>query len=128
MSDLKTGIGFTEENLRKVLQKFNEDLGTYVNNEERFKLGQILTIIDASFADTEQRKAVKDLVNNSWWGGTLTNRAVQNDGMGNPHSALRAICELFGFDLYPENADQLTAPAGENLDWLKKKYEKHDSN
>ena len=50
------------KSLQKVLRKFNEDLGIYINDDQRFKLGRVLTIIDAVIADPEQRKAIKDLV------------------------------------------------------------------
>ena len=89
--------------LRAVLQQFNEDLGQYINAEERFKLGRVLTIIDASISDPEQRKAIKDLVQNEWWGGS--NRPTEAP-MINPHADLRGLCLALGFELYPEDANQ----------------------
>lgn len=108
--------------LGKLLRQFNEDLGQYINAEERFKLGRVLTIVDAAIADPEQRKAIKDLVNNEWWGGGLAGRPSEG-AMGNPHTDLRAICEVLGFELYPES--QLASPAntlGNDLSWPKKRY------
>jgi hypothetical protein len=35
------------------------------------RLGRVLTIIDASIPDQEQRKAIKDLINTSYWQGDL---------------------------------------------------------
>lgn len=32
-----------------------------------YLLGRVLTIIDASIADPEQRKGIKDLINNAFW-------------------------------------------------------------
>lgn len=119
MSELKTGAGFTESNLRTLLQKFNEDLGTYINAEERFKLGRVLTIVDASIADPEQRKAIKDLINNEWWNGNARATEAQ---MANPHSDLRAICEVLGFELYPPESTA-NLPLGDNLEWTKKRYQ-----
>lgn len=118
MSDQKTGVGFTESNLRKLLQKFNEDLGQYINVEERFKLGRVLTIIDAAISDPEQRKAIKDLVQNEWWNNNVRNTDAN---MINPHTDLRAICELFGFELYPETENTLPSQT-ENLEFYKKRY------
>lgn len=108
--------------LRPLLQTFNEELGQYVNTKERRLLGKILTIIDAAIADTDQRKAIKDLVNNAFWGGD--GGAVPSDGgMDNPHSDLRAICKLLGFELYPES-DNLPGQhsLNENLEWEQKRY------
>lgn len=110
--------------LQKVLQKFNEDLGRYINDDQRYKLGRVLTIVDAAISDPEQRKAIKDLVNNEWW--TRGDRNAPADGMLNPHTDLRAICQLFGFELYEEN--QLAVPMGNyedmQLEWSNKKYKK----
>jgi hypothetical protein len=93
--------------LRKVLQRFNEDLGVYINDDQRFKLGRVLTIIDASISDPEQRKAIKDLINNEWWG---PNTQLSRGPMSSPHTDLRGLCQALGFELYedkpgiPENA------------------------
>lgn len=43
----------TKEQLQPLLQHFNDELGQYINAEERFKLGQVLTVIDASIADPQ---------------------------------------------------------------------------
>lgn len=108
--------------LQKVLRNFNENLGIYINDDQRFKLGRVLTIIDAAIADPEQRKAIKDLVNNEWWSRGDRNMPV--DGMANPHTDLRAICQLFGFELYEQNS--LAVPAGEDQreEWAVRKYKK----
>lgn len=86
--------------VRNMLQKFNSDLGLYIDDERRHKLGRVLTIVDASIADNEQRKAVKDLIRDMWWSDTTSRPA---DGhMISPHADIRAICEVMGFELYPE--------------------------
>ena len=107
------------KSLRKVLQRFNEDLGQYINGEERYKLGRVLTIIDASIADPEQRKAIKDLINNEWWSGNGIRPSTSD--MANPHSDLRAICELFGFELYESTSTELPV---DDLGYLTKRYRK----
>ena len=112
-------ISLAEEQLRKVLQKFNQDLGEYINDEERFKLGRVLTIVDAAIADPEQRKAIKDLVNNEWWNNNIRST---NSYMTNPHSDLRAICELFGFELYPPDENTPSAPPSDDLEYIVKRY------
>lgn len=48
-----------------------------------FLLGKLLTIVDASFSDQEQRKAVKDLVRNVVWEQkTHIERAAFSEGEG----------------------------------------------
>ncbi len=98
--------------LRKGLQRFNEDLGKLMNDDARYKLGRVLTVIDAAFSDPEQRKAVKDLVQNNWWGGGDTKAAY--DGMGDPHHDLRKLCEALGFDLYDESGSVPASVASES--------------
>lgn len=103
-----------------MLQRFNEDLGQFINAEERFKLGRVLTIIDAAISDPEQRKAIKDLVNNEWWNNNVRNT---EGTMTNPHSDLRAICTVLGFELYESNAGQL--PLEDNYqEFVVKRYDK----
>lgn len=106
--------------LRKMLQRFNENLGIFINAEERFKLGRVLTIIDASMADPEQRKAVKDLIQNEWWNGNGA-RPANDSNMHNPHSDLRAICRVLGFELYERTT---STPSGleDSEEWLTKQY------
>lgn len=109
------------KSLRKVLQQFNEDLGQYINAEERFKLGRVLTIIDASIADPEQRKAIKDLVNNEWWGNNHTR--VSESTMANPHSDIRGLTEALGFELYPVSDNEpLAEPHDSNQGWIVNRY------
>lgn len=110
--------------LRKMLQRFNESLGEHINEDQRYKLGRVLTIIDATIADQEQRKAIKDLVQNAWWlSDSYANRAVSNNAMTNPHTDLRAICKVLGFELYEPNAGNLPTE-GNNEDFVVKRYQK----
>lgn len=108
--------------VRKMLQTFNEDLGVHINDDQRHKLGRVLTIIDASIADPDQRKAIKDLVNEAWWGSS--NRESKGP-MLNPHTDLRAIANVLGFELYVY--DPKAVPEGGPDDFEKyatKRYEK----
>lgn len=111
----------TKGSLQKVLQRFNEDLGQYINTDQRYKLGRVLTIIDASIADAEQRKAIKDLVQNEWWSNTSPQ--IGENPMLSPHTDLRAICEVFGFELYESNAGSLPT-AGSDMDFSVDRYTK----
>lgn len=107
--------------LRKVLQKFNEELGQYINSEQRYRLGRVLTVIDASIADPEQRKAIKDLIQNEWWNN---NPRPTDVTMTDPHIDMRGLCEALGFELYLTNANQLNAIPGDDVEWSKKHYQK----
>ena len=57
-----------------------ELLSSRINREihlqRSYKLGRVLTVVDASFSDPEQRKAVKDLVNDIFYSGSYWN-AIQ---------------------------------------------------
>jgi hypothetical protein len=55
------------ETLKIVLRQFQSDVFEYNHQLESKRLGKVLTIIDGSIADETQRKAVKDLVNDSWY-------------------------------------------------------------
>lgn len=94
--------------LRPMLQNFNEELGRWVNDKERIKLGRVLTLIDASFNDPEQRKAVKDLVQDMWWSD---HNQPSNGTMSSPHTDIRGLTLALGFELYPKGeAGLLAAP------------------
>lgn len=45
-----------------------------VYNQRKHLIGKILTIVDASFGDPEQRKAVKDMVNDAFYGPSYWNK------------------------------------------------------
>jgi len=47
------------------LLKLFEFIDDEWTSERDYRIGQILTIIDASISDREQRKAIKDLIKNS---------------------------------------------------------------
>lgn len=51
-------------NLRDELLKNHDNFG-------RVFLGQVLTIVDASIADPEQRKGIKDLINNTYYSNSV---------------------------------------------------------
>lgn len=120
MSQLDTKIEVAQ--LRRVLQKFNEDLGVYINDDQRYKLGRVLTIIDASIGDAEQRKAIKDLVNNEWWTRSSMSERVP---MVSPHTDLRSLSIALGFELYEPVSGQLPeANEGDYAEFAVKRYKK----
>lgn len=115
--EITKGITIESGSLRPMLQEFNEQLGQYQNAEKRYLLGLVLTIIDAAIADPDQRKAIKDLINGAAWnpGGRAHDTAMMN-----PHSDLRAICKVIGFELYEPSA--LPPTRDDDLSFEQKRY------
>lgn len=109
------------EQLRPMLQDFNSELGQYINADQRYKLGRVLTVIDASIADPEQRRALKNIVEGIWWGN---DNRVSETKMTSPHTDIRAICRALGFELYPETDSSLLRPVAEDsmLNWTAERY------
>jgi hypothetical protein len=105
MSEKENVENVEVKRLRKLLQRFNEDLGKYINDDRRYKLGRVLTIVDASIADPNQRKAIKDLVQGQWWS---EGRVDDQGPMLSPHSDIRGLTLALGFELYP--ASEAKAP------------------
>lgn len=104
---------------RAGLQNFNEELGVYINENDRYKLGKVLTIVDATISNPEQCKAIKDLINSAWWGN---DNRISGGAMSNPHTDLRAVAKALGFELY-EKSDAM--PAVHNMeDFAVSRYEK----
>jgi hypothetical protein len=57
------------ERLRKQLQELVRQLNNHNSDRRSQLLGQVLTITDSATADSTQRKAVKDLVTNTFYSG-----------------------------------------------------------
>lgn len=51
-----------EDKLEKQLQLLAENVNSSVYNQRKYLLGRVLTIVDAVASDPEQRKAIKDVV------------------------------------------------------------------
>jgi predicted kinase len=58
----------SKEKFRKQAQLLAEKINENVYDQRKHLIGKILTIVDASFSDPEQRKAVKDMVNDAFYG------------------------------------------------------------
>lgn len=82
------------DNLKKVLQKYSNDMEKYYREHESHRLGKVLTVIDGSIADETQRKAVKDLIHDAWYSNRLHMEYPQ---------AYKAA-EALGFKLWEEVA------------------------
>lgn len=59
-----------EKKLRKQLQLLVRRLNERENERRDNLVGKVLTITDAAIAGSEQRKAVKDLVQQAFWGNS----------------------------------------------------------
>ena len=53
------------------LEKLSFDIWESIRDEKNYLLGRVLTIVDSAFTDPEQRKAVKDLVNDAFYSRTF---------------------------------------------------------
>lgn len=112
--------------LRPMLQKFSNLLSQYINEEQRWRLGKVLTVIDASIADQEQRKAIKDIIQGFWWNNNHDGTPDSLE-MNSPNLDLTAICEALGFDLHPSEATTgFAQPMGyqDRVDFRAKSYKK----
>lgn len=63
-----------KEKFKKQVQVLAEKINEDVCNQRKHLIGKILTIVDASFSDPEQRKAVKDMVNDAFYGPSYWNQ------------------------------------------------------
>lgn len=77
--------------------QFIDDVHEYNRSLEKSRLGKILTIIDGAIADETQRKAIKDLVNDAWYG------ASNHLGMQWPQP--NDVADALGFTLYELHAE-----------------------
>ena len=82
------------ETLRKVLQKFSDDIGKANRDIGSNRLGKVLTIVDSSIADETQRKAMKDLIHDAWYA------AIHNQRI---YPQLYQATEALGFTLWNES-------------------------
>lgn len=90
--------------VRKILRTFQEDVYDYNHKHDKKRLGKILTIIDGSIADQTQRKAIKDMINDAWYG----DRWVEGH---NHYPRLDQATEAIGFSLYDKMAQPSIEPA-----------------
>jgi hypothetical protein len=61
------------------LEKLRYKVGDIYCHEKERILGKILTIVDASFADGGQRKAMKDIVKQSFWEDATYAETIDNE-------------------------------------------------
>lgn len=58
---------------------FYERVTSRSNEGRKHLLGQVLTIVDASYPDPVQRKAIKDMVNDLFWGRSYYSDGIQRE-------------------------------------------------
>lgn len=81
------------ESLKKVLRQYENDIFDYTRELDKNRLGKVLTIIDGAIADETQRKAVKDMVHDSWHGNSRPYRE---------YPQANQVAEALGFTLYED--------------------------
>lgn len=55
-----------------------DNIRSMIANHEQHRLGKVLTIIDASISDPEQRKGLKDLVKEAFWAEVYFSQHLPN--------------------------------------------------
>lgn len=98
---MKDSQGLVEK-LRLGLKEFGNLRRDYDYRIDKYKLGRVLTVIDGTIADPEQRKAVKDLIHSLWYEGSNS-----PEFGGNPREK-HLFEALTGEELY--NDDGLVGP------------------
>jgi hypothetical protein len=94
--------------VRSILRHFQSDVYEYNQRLDKNRLGKILTIVDSAISDETQRKAMKDLINDSWW-----SHHHSVEGFGD-YPRLEHATQAIGFDLYePINSGSDAVPAVE---------------
>lgn len=63
----------SDNSLQKQVQLLAENVNTSIYNQRKYLLGRVLTIVDAVADDSEQRKAIKDLVHDLFHQGSYWN-------------------------------------------------------
>lgn len=62
-----------KEKFKKQVQLLAEKINNDIYEQRKHYIGKILTIVDASSQDPEQRKAIKDMVNDAFYGPSYWN-------------------------------------------------------
>lgn len=93
--------------VRKILQAYENDIHEYNRALEDTRLGKVLTIVDSAFSDPEQRKAVKDLIKDSWYSSRPSGKFY------NGFPRLHHVTEILGFHLWEEGT--LVKPANVDI-------------
>ena len=62
-----------KEKFKKQVQLLSEKINNDVYEQRKYLIGKILTIVDATAQDPEQRKAIKDMVNDAFYGPSYWN-------------------------------------------------------
>jgi hypothetical protein len=98
--------------LKEKLQKLNGAIGDSIYQDRRRMVGRVLTVTDASITDPEQRKAVKDLVENAIYGENSLN---PGGSLGlEIHNAIARLAASEGFELYnAEAVNEVVEPTNE---------------
>lgn len=102
-----------KEKFRKQIQLLAEKINNDVYEQRKHLIGKVLTIVDATAQDPEQRKAIKDMVNDAFYGPSYWNNIR---GWVDGFAKANGIEKLYEFET-------LTAPTTDNND-IKTIFEK----
>lgn len=113
--DLPQDITEEQAKLRAQLRLLGEKVNEDVYGQRKHLFGRVSTIVEATLADPEQRKAVKDLLS----------QAVYSDSYWNGISyQLSRLAEANGFKLYKETPDPDQVVGSNELAEPMNEYEK----
>lgn len=115
MSEVKAKDGHLTDvqvKLRAQLRMLGEKINNDVYEQRKHLFGRVSTIVEATLADSEQRKAVKDLLSQAVYGDSYWNGISYQ---------LNQLAEANGFNLYedtvglnqPIQSAELAEPANE---------------
>lgn len=67
----------------------NNDARLLWLQEARYLQGQLLTLVDATFSDKEQRKAFKDILSKTFWDGIYKQPVLESEGINSPNFKIK---------------------------------------
>lgn len=94
--------------LRNQLQKLCQNLNIGADERKRYLLGKVLTVTDGAIADPDQRKAVKNLVQDAFW------TESSFPGTSPVTFQVEQLAEANGFPLWETPEDNAVAPKAQN--------------
>lgn len=67
----------------------NNDARLLWLQEARYLQGQLLTLVDATFSDKEQRKAFKDVLSKTFWDSIYKQPVLESEGIDSPNFKIK---------------------------------------
>lgn len=97
-SKIQESITDEQALLREKLRKLANVVGEEIDRNRKYLVGKVLTVVDATTSDAQQRKATKDLVEGAFYGDTL--RSPYGQAYEALDYQLRQLAASEGFELW----------------------------